>query len=72
MRLRSKSCLGNDARCVARWEKVASDGEVAKASAGDCGDEDQVGRADSIPPCPALRGANGGCGPAELGRFTWR
>ena len=47
MRLSGKSCLGPVARCDDGREKVSSGREAARASAGDCGVEDQVGRTDS-------------------------
>ena len=48
MRLRRKSCLAPAVRCGGGREKVSSGTQAARASAGDCGDEDQVGRAGSI------------------------
>src|SRR6185436_6010810 len=47
VRLRSKSCRPVAVRHGARVEKAGSGGEAARASAGGCGVEDQVGRTDS-------------------------
>ena len=47
VRLRGKPCLPLAARCGDPGEKAGSGREAAEASAGGCGVEDQVGRADS-------------------------
>ena len=48
VRLRSKSCRPVAVRHGVTVEKAGSGGEAARASAGGCGVEDQVGRADSF------------------------
>ena len=47
VRLRSKSCRSGVVRHDVTTEKAGSGGEAARASAGGCGVEDQVGRTDS-------------------------
>src|SRR3954449_10708566 len=47
VRLSRKSCLAAPVRHGVLWEKVSSGTQAASASAGGCGDEDQVGRTDS-------------------------
>src|ERR687889_444797 len=47
VRLRSKSCRPHAVPCGVTVEKAGSGREAARASAGGCGVEDQVGRTDS-------------------------
>ncbi len=47
VRLRSKSCRPHAVRHGVTVEKAGSGEEAARASAGGCGVEDQVGRTDS-------------------------
>jgi hypothetical protein len=47
VRLRSKSCRPGVVRHDVTVEKAGSGREAARASAGGCGVEDQVGRTDS-------------------------
>jgi hypothetical protein len=58
VRLRSKSCRPHVVRHGVTVEKVGSGGEAARASAGGCGVEDQVGRTDSSGPS-AVQGLAG-------------
>ena len=83
---RRKSCV-LAVRCGVRREKGSSGGEAANPSAGDCGVEDQVGRAGSILPerC-GIGSSRPGSWPAHQwarpgavtrnqlfnGRFTWK
>ena len=54
-----------------RRERAGSGIQAAKAPAGDCGDEDQVGRAGSISPCQTeCRSERAVSSPATR-RFTW-
>ena len=56
VRLRSKSCRPDVVRHGVTVEKAGSGGEAARASAGGCGVEDQVGRTDSTGSSAQLAG----------------